>query len=635
MKKVSNLLRYVPKRFAIGIALALATVVPVMVFAWGPSRPTFTIEHPAPYVTFNSITNNPAHGDERNFVQVKAAEAPNSAYGESVTLQPGKQYDVFIYYHNNAASNLNASGKGIAQGAFVKAQLPAVVNGSANLVGHVGASNAKPTQVWDEAAFKSSGAYAIRFVPGSATIHNKGATNGAKLADKIVTTGVPLGYDQLNGKVPGCEQFAGYVTFRVQADQPNFNVAKEVRKLGGDKTWQENVAVKPNDKVEYRIKYTNTGTTVQNNVVVKDILPEGMNYVNGTTKLYTTIDPNGSSISDNVTKNGVNIGSYQPNSTAYVMFQAQAVSNDKLKVCGNNTLRNVARVETNNGSREDDANVTVPKECQPAEAKYVCTGLAVSQISRTQFNFKASSTIQNANFVKYVYVVRDSSNNEIDRIDGTENQAVSYTQAKVGKYTVQASLVVRVDGQEKTVTSDACKKPFEVKEQPPKNEYACESLTLVKKSRDTFEFTVKPMTAGNVTVKEYNFVFGDGESLIVGAGTQTVPHTYKDADDYPATVSISFNVDGKTVTDVTSEKCKVKVTVEKVPPAECKPGIPVNDRRCEEAPTANPKAPKELPSTGPESLIGGLLGTSALGMGVHSWLNSRRALRSAGLNNKR
>jgi hypothetical protein len=98
---------------------------------------------PATYVTFNSITNNPAHGDERNFMQVRESTASNETYADSIALNPGKEYVVYMYYHNNAAANYNASGVGIAHGAFARAEVPAVVkNGSTGTkaVGYVGAT---------------------------------------------------------------------------------------------------------------------------------------------------------------------------------------------------------------------------------------------------------------------------------------------------------------------------------------------------------------------------------------------------------------------------------------------------------------------------------------------------------------
>lgn len=56
MKNLFSKLRYTPKRFAITAALMVASTTTALAFAWGPDRPTFTIENPAQYVTFNSIT---------------------------------------------------------------------------------------------------------------------------------------------------------------------------------------------------------------------------------------------------------------------------------------------------------------------------------------------------------------------------------------------------------------------------------------------------------------------------------------------------------------------------------------------------------------------------------------------------
>ena len=184
MSKITSLISRAPKRFSAIVAMvAAAIIVPAALFAWGPSRQTFTTAQPADYITFNSIVDNPAHGDERNFVQVREASASNETYADEISLSAGKEDVIYMYYHNNAASNLNLT----ATGTYAKAEIPAVVpNGSTGTkaVGYVGASNAKPTQVWDDISFKNStgGDIALRYVPGSATIHNFGATDGATLS---------------------------------------------------------------------------------------------------------------------------------------------------------------------------------------------------------------------------------------------------------------------------------------------------------------------------------------------------------------------------------------------------------------------------------------------------------------------
>lgn len=342
----------------------MSLMLVVNTLAWGPDRKTFTIQNPASYVTFNSITNNPKHGDERNFMQIREATAANSGYTDEITVTPGKEYVVYVYYHNNAASNHNASGKGIAKGAYAKAAIPGTLkNGvKTKATAKVGASNASPTEVHDDITLNNaSGAdIAMRYVPGSTTIHSFGRVNNTTMPDTIMQGGVSLGYDKLDGTLPGCNEYAGYITFRIKADQPNFTFSKQVRK-SGDKNWSKQVTVKANETVEYRLEYVNKGTTEQTNVVVKDKLPAGINYINGSTKLYNGNNPQGKTVGDGINAGGLMVGNYAPQSNAIVVFSAKVETN-KL-VCGVNTLTNQAGVETKNGNKQDTAKVVVKRDC--------------------------------------------------------------------------------------------------------------------------------------------------------------------------------------------------------------------------------------------------------------------------------
>ena len=171
----------VKKLSALIAAFLAAIILPASaIYAWGPDRETFTIQKPASFITFNSITNNPKQGDERGFLRVKESTAPDSAFGDKASLVPGKEYTVYVYYHNNAAENYNL----VALNTYAKVEIPSVVKKGSDgtkSVGYVGASNAKPTQVWDDIEFanKTNADIALRYIPGSATIHNFGATNGS------------------------------------------------------------------------------------------------------------------------------------------------------------------------------------------------------------------------------------------------------------------------------------------------------------------------------------------------------------------------------------------------------------------------------------------------------------------------
>jgi len=389
MSKLISLIRRAPKRFSAVIAIiAAAIIVPAAVLAWGPDRPTFSGATPATYPVFNSMVDNPQIGDERNFVRIREAGVGN--YVNQVTFEPGKVYEVSVYFHNNAASNLNASGQGQAKDVTLKMEVPNVVTGGVNaaLTGTIAASNTNPLKVWDEAYGKNStnADIALRYVSGSATFTSNGAINGQQLPDSLFTTGASLGYDSQNGEVPGCNQYSGYVTFKLRVDQPNFNVIKKVSVDGGT-TWSDSATAKAGATVQYYISYQNTGTNQQDNVLVRDILPEGVTYTaNSTYIMNSTTGGQFKKTVECITTNGLNAGSYQPKGNVGYKFSATLPNESALK-CGENVLTNTARVTTNAGYKEDTATVTINRTCTPGEIT-VCE-LASKQIvtiKEDQFN---------------------------------------------------------------------------------------------------------------------------------------------------------------------------------------------------------------------------------------------------------
>ncbi len=447
-----------PKRTsAVAMMIAAAVIVPVTLFAWGPDRPTHTVENPATYITFNSITNNPDYGDERNFVRIKdASDTGPGNWKDDITVEPGKEYLVQMYVHNNAATSLNL----VANNTRVMANVPATTGKNVQIDGFITADNATPKQVWDQARFNSPTDFNVTYVPGSAKLYNKpSGINGFTLSDSIVTsTGALVGYDKLDGNIPGCFNYSGYVSFKVKpqfAKSANFTVDKQVRKTGTT-GWTKNVTVNPGDSVDYLVEYKNVGEARTNNVTLKDTLPTGVSYVAGSTTVANTTAPNGVKVMDGITTaTGVNIGDYNQGANAFTKFTAKVATADKL-VCGVNTLKNTVRAETQYGWKESTADVVVNKECAPTPT-YACNYLTITKISKTSFKFDTNYTVENATFKSVTYVIRDASGKEISR-----STNATYDQTTVGKYTVEAIVTVTVNGQDKTVTSDNCKKPFEV-----------------------------------------------------------------------------------------------------------------------------------------------------------------------------
>lgn len=366
MSSITSLVRRAPKRFsAIVLMLAAAIIVPATLMAWGPSRTTYTVEHPATKVTFNSITNNPNVGDETNFVVVKdAAITTDGGWQDNLTVQPGKEYLVRVYVHNNAATSLNLT----ATNTRVSASVPTTTGKNVSVSGFVTADNSDPLKVWDDIHFNSDKNFNLVYVPGSAEIYNNGyAAGGKSLPDSIVTsTGALVGYNGPDGNVPGCFQYANYVYFKVKPqfqDELSFKFTKEVSKHGENK-WVENYSAQPGEVVDYLLEYKNTGTTQQNDVTFRDTLPAGMTYVAGSTVFGNANFPNGKKASDNIANGtGINVGSYLPGGNAWAIFSAKTPTNDALAICGLNTLVNKGRATTMGYALDDTANVTVNKAC--------------------------------------------------------------------------------------------------------------------------------------------------------------------------------------------------------------------------------------------------------------------------------
>lgn len=233
------------KRLKATAALGLATVATfgasVNTYAldesWGPQdRPTYTWESPATKPVFNSMTNNPSLGDERNFVRVREYGTDNK-YEDYVDITPGKEYEVYVYYHNNASATFNSDGSGIAQNVRLTTESPAHLDAGKTAVikGTITwGTEGNMQNVWDTAFLTAKEQVTLSYVANSATIHNGGDADGQILdADAMFDYGVLLAYTTKHwGIIPGCNEYAGYVTFRLKAEGVETPVPDELPHTG-------------------------------------------------------------------------------------------------------------------------------------------------------------------------------------------------------------------------------------------------------------------------------------------------------------------------------------------------------------------------------------------------------------------
>lgn len=394
MKSFFRKLNRSPRRTA-GVAIVLAAVlVPASLFAWGPNRTTYTMEQPADHVTFNSITNNPNYGDERNFVTVK--DPKTNQWVDNVTVEPGQEYTVRVLIHNDAAENLNL----VAMNTTLHTAI-----GEKAITAHVSADNATPKTVYDDVFFNSPKNFNLAYIEGSATVYNNGYAKGGSgkpFSDAMVTKqGAKLGYKKEgDGKIPGCMEYINYVYFKVKpqfAKEPNFSVTKKVSHAGKNQ-FKDSIEAKSGDKIDYAIEFRNTGEVQLDDVVLKDQLPAHVSYVPGSSKLINSQNAApGKQLSDNiVSQHGLNIGSHAPNSNSFVTFQAK-VNKSIEDECGTSSLVNRVSAETNYGKKEDTADVIVKVICDekpPVEKIKVCelSTKDIIKINKDDFDSSKHST---------------------------------------------------------------------------------------------------------------------------------------------------------------------------------------------------------------------------------------------------
>jgi len=342
--------------------VAGATMTPAFVNAWGDSsngRKSYTIEQIndgalGDTITFNSISNSKI-GDEKNFVGAKLASSNGSVWNANeITVKDGETYTIRLYVHNNSPKGYEAVAKD------VKAQisLPTMVGKEQTVIGYLTSSNATPARYWDEVKMVSSDDFYLEYVAGSAKYTNAKIGTVA-LSNDVIIGGVNLGYDSLNGEIPGCFEFDGVVTIDVKVHKSvTSKLAKTVRIKDSGAKFGEVVDAEIGDLVEFQIEYVNLlGDTVEN-VMIRDVLPTNMEYVANSTYLYNSNYQNGVLLKDNtVTTTGINIGSYKANGNAYIRFTAKVV--DKSLACGSNQLVNWASATVNSKVTKDDASVMV------------------------------------------------------------------------------------------------------------------------------------------------------------------------------------------------------------------------------------------------------------------------------------
>lgn len=383
-----------------GCLMISAWLLLVPAYAWGDSdggRPSYTLEEInsdilGDKVVLNSISDS-VIGNEKNFVGVREYNGPNTSgavnvwNANEITVKDGQDYIIRAYVHNN-----NLRKENVAEDVHVAFSIPAAAARRLRVNGFIDTSNASPQRYWDYVDFVSDTPFHLEYYYDSALLENNGVgAGGLQLSDEIVTNasggGVQIGYYDyrtnpgdpvvLDGIIPAGYQYSSYITIRVKVVfDTSFDVDTKVRLADGENTlWEDSVEAAVGDRVEFQIQYTNISNEDQLSVAAANTLPDGLRYIDGSTRITNSKYPNSANINeDTLTTDGFLIGSYSPGADAILTFTAE-VTGDNLYE-GINELESVGQIRVGGRVMQDSATVIIRSGDEP-EPGHLLTPLRI------------------------------------------------------------------------------------------------------------------------------------------------------------------------------------------------------------------------------------------------------------------
>lgn len=490
MKSIRKMLSNLPKRL-VKTYIVAGTVVALLSIAGGiivkaefyPNRTPFDYSKPCnssdndPYdrcgsltgPVFNSFINTPSYGDERAFLDARRSDQTAAGSFKNVltnVTDGSKEVVIRMYVHNNANQTTNATN-GIARNTKVRIALPTATSQTLRARGYISADNASPGLVEDTVDMTAGEQFNVEYIPGSATLYNNGPfKNGTALSDSVVTTGAPVGYNALDGNMPGCFEFEAVVQIRIKItpkQNPNIDFSKQVA-VPGQAEWGEKVSVKPGDRIKWLISFSNKGQVDLTDVNISDKLPPHLNLTSGSVRYIDAAQDVVQGDTPLFGTGGIDFGTWKPNGGFYVRFET--TSKDDFAGC-EVTLRNIAYNTTDQtGKGEDSADVTITKpNCQPAVPVFRCdllTAQAIGNDKRT-YRFTVATTAQGGAKVKqYSYDFGDQTQPLV-----TDKNVVEHTFPAQGDFVTVVTPQFDVNGTTKNATSETCKIVINIKTTPP------------------------------------------------------------------------------------------------------------------------------------------------------------------------
>jgi uncharacterized repeat protein (TIGR01451 family) len=424
MKKfISKMFDSLPKRLATGALLALAVALPMAASAAD-----------AVQITAVSEVANVTNGD--------------TTWSQSTSATNNQVIAVQVSYMNEEAAGSGETANNLG----VKINIPSTPGANQTITTTTAGDNTNTVNGSVNVTLGQANAY-LQYIPGTATwTHAVSATSSQtttqNVSDNVVLSPTGLVLENENP----CQ--GGAISIQARVMVPGVSITKQVEGSTQSNAWATSNTANPGDTLKYMITFKNTGNTTENDVMISDALPKGLTFVPNSTMIMNSTFPNGSAVAGSaVTGAGIDIGNYAPNAVGYVELEAQVPAAAQL-TCGENEFRNVGYAQPSGMSQYNAFATTDVTDTCPTTPTFTCNLLTVNTTGDRQISASVQFTAQNgATFKSAVFNFGDNSTPLT-----TSNSTANYTYANYGTYTVTASVLFSVNGQNQTVTSANCSK---------------------------------------------------------------------------------------------------------------------------------------------------------------------------------
>lgn len=181
-------------------------------------------------IVFNSISDSTI-GHEFNFVGAKKNDGKTYYYnGNEIEVEDDMTYIVRLFVHNNSPKGYERIAEDVkvrfsisntvkVTSDDVKLEQFNSVNGyyAVAVHGYISSSNADPNTYSDGVKFVSNKPFYLEYIPNTANFFNGAiGENGYSLDDSIVDDYITIGYEKMDGKIPGCYSYTSVTSIIVK-----------------------------------------------------------------------------------------------------------------------------------------------------------------------------------------------------------------------------------------------------------------------------------------------------------------------------------------------------------------------------------------------------------------------------------